>query len=109
MIAGAGIQYLADICIDRHNRKAVLSDLRTEAKYNLGVAKEILDEVAKFRAAAAQPDTFAGYLWTGRSGNMLATALNEIVNSRHLYKILMTENSVNYSRYGKYLLHNMNN
>ena len=62
VVAGAAIQYLAQIFIDRHKQKAVLSDLRKEAQYNLGVANDMFNEVAKFRVAA-QPDTFATYQW----------------------------------------------
>ena len=85
VVAGAAIQYLAQIFIDRHKQKAVLSDLRKEAQYNLGVANEMLNEVAKFRAAA-QPDTFATYQWFFCSKDMLGTVLNGIINSGQLYR-----------------------
>ena len=60
VVAGAFIQYLVQMWIARHNRKLVLSDLRKEAQYNLGVANDMLNEISRFRAAA-QPDTFSTY------------------------------------------------
>jgi hypothetical protein len=86
VVAGAAIQYLAQIFINRHNRKAVLSDLRKEAQYNLGVANDMLGEVAKFRAAA-QPETLATYQWFFRSKDMLGTVLNGIISSGQLYRM----------------------
>jgi hypothetical protein len=84
VVAGATIQYLAQIFIDRHHRRLVLLDLRKEAQYNLGVANDMLGEVIKFRAAA-QPETFATYQWFFRSKDMLGTVLNRIITSGQLY------------------------
>jgi hypothetical protein len=86
VVAGAVLQYLAQILIARRNRKLILSDLRKEALYNLGVANDMLNEVAKLRAAA-QRDTFATYRWYFRSKDMLGTVLNQIINSGQLYRI----------------------
>lgn len=86
VIAGALIQYLSQILIDRYNRKKVLADVRTEAEYNLAIARQMLGEVAKFRAAA-QPATFQAYQWYFRSQDMLAIALNRVTNSGELYRL----------------------
>ena len=92
VVAGAAIQYLAQVWIERRNRKLVLSDLRKEAQYNLGVVNDMLGEVVKFRAAA-QPDTFAGYHWYFRSHDMLGTVLNQIINTGQLYR-MFTEREI---------------
>jgi hypothetical protein len=86
VVAGAFIQYLVQIWIERRNRKLVLADLRKEAQYNLGIANEMLAEVGRFRAAA-QPETFATYQWYFRCKDMLGIALNRITLSGQLYRI----------------------
>ena len=86
VIAGAGIQYFVQLGIGRHNRKLMISDLSKEARYNLGVAQDMLREVDRFRAAA-QPDTLATYNWYFRSKDMLGTVLNRVINEGQLYRM----------------------
>jgi len=92
VVAGAIIQYLVQILIERRNRKLILSDLRKEAQFNLGVANAMLDEVARFRAAA-QPDAFPTFQWYFRAKDMLGTALTRVVSSGQLYR-MFTEREI---------------
>jgi hypothetical protein len=86
VVAGAAIQYLAQIFIDRHKQKAVLSDLRKEAGCNLAVVNDMLGEVGRFRTAA-QPDTFPTYRWPYRAKDLLWIAFNQMLSSGQLYRI----------------------
>jgi hypothetical protein len=86
VVAGAIMQYLVQIGIERRNRKLLLSDLAKEAQYNLEIANLMLAEVARFRAAA-QPGTFATFQWYFRAKDMLGITFNRIVSSGHLYKM----------------------
>jgi hypothetical protein len=96
VVAGALMQYIVQVAIERRNRKLLLSDLNKEAQYNLGVANDMLKEVARFRAAA-QPAIFSTYQWYFRAKDMIGVALNRMISSGQLYRMFtqreVTENT----------------
>jgi hypothetical protein len=92
VVAGAFIQYLVTIWLSRHNRQKNLKDLKTEAKYNLRVAEQMLEQVRRMRVAA-QPATFNNFVWLFRAKDMLSIALTRIIASGDLYK-MFTEQEI---------------
>jgi hypothetical protein len=86
VVAGTVVQYVFQVAIERRNRKLLLTDLRKEAQYNLGVVNDMLKEVDRFRAAA-QPAIFSTYHWIFRSKDMLGLALNRMISSGQLYRM----------------------
>jgi hypothetical protein len=86
VVAGAFMQYIVQVGIERRNRKLLLSDLNKEAQYNLGVANDMLKEVDRFRAAT-QPAIFPTYQWYFRAKDMLGVALGRMISSGQLYRI----------------------
>lgn len=86
VVAGAFMQYIVQVGIERRNRRRLLSDLNKEAQYNLAVANEMLKEVARFRAAA-QPAIFSTYQWYFRGKDMLGVAMGRMISSGKLYRM----------------------